>query len=78
MDKSLKHQIKDFLQGKAFTAGGIIEDVMRDNTGSKGSSTSRILRFMVEDGTIEKSYFPRDKGRSYVVYRIKQAQLRLL
>ena len=67
-----KLYIKQWLEGKPFTAGGIIEDVMRDDYGMKGDTTSRVLRFMHKDGTVEKDYRPREKGRPYVVYRIKQ------
>jgi len=73
-----KAHIKKFLQGKPFTAGGIIEDFMRDETGAKGETTSRVLRFMKKDGTLENDYFPREKGRSYVVYRLRQYQPSLL
>lgn len=78
MHETLKNQIKTFLLGKTFTAGGIIEDYIRDATGAKGETTSRVLRFMVDDGTLENDYFPREKGRSYVVYRIKELQPKLV
>lgn len=72
--ETLKRDIKNFLLNKDFTAGGTIEDYIRQEVGAKGETTSRILRFMMKDGTLENTYIPREKGRSYVAYKIKQSQ----
>ena len=69
---NLKSQILEFLKGKNYIAGGVIEDYMRTTPNHpKGETTSRLLRFLMEDEKLENTYIPREKGRPYVAYRIK-------
>jgi len=73
----IKPIIKNFLlqqhsEGKEWVAEGIIDDYVRARTGSKTASTGRICRFMVEDGTLERTYKKFYEGkRPNVVYRVK-------
>ena len=76
MKNELKPYIKSFLAGKDWTAAGLIEDFIRAEHPNhrKGDTTSRVLRFMKEDGTVESQNFNKrgekvKKGNVY--YRLK-------
>ncbi len=76
MKETTEGFIKDFLkqqhrEGKEYIFGGVIEDYLRTKNGSKGETTSRICRFMVEDNLIEPVYIPREKGKANVAYKLK-------
>lgn len=64
------------LEGKTEVYGGIIEDYMRAKTGMKGDTVSRILRFMREDGLIERVMMPRKDGkRANVAYKLNETNI---
>lgn len=53
-----------------WTFGGVLEDYLRGVKGSKGETTSRILRFMANDGTVEVGYEDTGHGKPNVKYRL--------
>lgn len=57
---------------------GLIEDHVRTTFGSKGGTTSRVLRFMREDGLVEGIKVPVPGRRPCIKYRLIPKQLSLL
>lgn len=67
----VKQLILDRLEGRGWVAGGILEDCVRDSSGHKASTASRMLRAMEEDGLLLKKYEKPEKGHPFVLYKIK-------
>lgn len=55
MKPTIETTIRAFLKKRTWTFGGIIEDHIRIKLGSKGTTTSRALRQMAEDGSLDKT-----------------------
>jgi len=58
----IKEQLENKPQG---LAGGILEDNVRDLSGHKSSTVSRVARKMYEDGLLQRKYI-----NSFVYYRL--------
>lgn len=75
-------KITDFLEqqhkeGKYAIMGGTIEDYMREKTGAKGGTVSRICRFMVKDKKIEPEYIKVEGiRRKCVAYRLVSREIK--
>ncbi len=53
--------------------GGTLEDYARTKFGNKGSSSSRILRYLAREGKVDKTYeWVGKPTRKCVMYRIKK------
>ena len=62
--------------GNPWKFGGTLEDYLRSVRGTKGESTSRILRYMSNDGVLEREYEDTGHGRPNVKYRLKREELK--
>lgn len=54
MKQTIYEIINKFLKRRKWTYGGVIEDHLRAKLGTKGETTSRRLREMENDETLEK------------------------
>ena len=68
--QTIEKTIIEYLKQRTDAFGGVIEDYIRANVGSKGETTSRILRYMENDGVIEKDYVDLGHGKPNVRYRL--------
>lgn len=74
----LKLVIRNFLEEKrSFVWGGALEEYMRATTGSKGETTGRLARFLVNDGILESRVVSIEvdgKKKWAVQYRVKPSE----
>ena len=67
--KTIEQYIREYLKGKSWVAGGYLEQYVYNKKGTKGETTSRRCREMVNDGVIENRY-TLYKGRKIVQYQL--------
>lgn len=73
MTETIKQHILSYLSKEGASWGGSIERYCYEVTGSKGGTTSRRLRELVEEGKIQVCYKQvNGKGPHVSRYRIKQ------
>lgn len=79
MKPTIEDTITKFLWGKTdYEWEGKIEDYVRNTFGSKGGTTSRVLRFMRADGVVEKVEEKVPGRRACVKYRLVPKQMSLI
>lgn len=69
---SIQNQIVEFLKGKDYTFGGVIEDFIRQTDGAKSSNASRRCRELAQAGVLEtRRVQVQGEGPWVIQYRIK-------
>ncbi len=69
--QSVSGSILEFLKGKDYVFGGVIDDYIRSRFGHKASNCGRRCRELVQDGLLEATYEQiNGKGPRVVKYRL--------